>query len=88
MGRRKRVYDAPRSPYRRLLQAGILSAEQEAELADYKASLDPLYLAHEIDRLQQRLIKLSAEKTRDLQRKVLAQAALPAIEGIKIHQTG
>lgn len=88
VGRRKRVYDAPQSPYRRLLEAGILSAEQEAELADYKASLDPLRLAREIDRLQQRLIKLSAEKTRHLQRKVRAQEALPAISGIKIHQTG
>lgn len=82
-GRRKRVYDEPTSPYRRLLAAGILSAQQEAELAAYKTSLDPLHLAREIDRLQQRLVTLAAEKTRALQKQVNAEAALPDITGIK-----
>src|SRR5699024_8717442 len=78
-GRRKRVYDKPTSPYRRLLASEILSARQETELGAYKASLDPLHLAREIDRLQQRLVTLAAEKTRELQQQINAEAALPDI---------
>jgi hypothetical protein len=37
VGRRKRVYDAPKTPYRRLLDSGILSVEQKAELHQYRA---------------------------------------------------
>lgn len=77
------MYDKPTSPYRRLLASGILSAKQEEELAAYKASLDPLHLARQIDRLQQRLVTLAAEKTRELQQQVNAEAALPDTTGIK-----
>jgi len=44
-----------------------------------------LRLAKEIDRLQQRLVTLAAEKTRGLQDQINAQAALPDITGIKTH---
>ena len=40
LGRRKRLYDQPRSPYRRLLEAGVLSPAQEHELAAYRATLE------------------------------------------------
>lgn len=66
------------------LASEILSQEPEAELAAYNASLNPLRLASEIDRLQQRLITLAAGKTRSRQNQVNAKAALPDITGIKL----
>ena len=41
VGRRKRLYDKPCSPYQRLLSAGVLSPAQETELAAYQATLRP-----------------------------------------------
>lgn len=86
VGRRKRVYDTPRTPYQRLLDAEILSPKQQHELADYKASLDAAFIAGEIDRLQQRLIRLAAAKTRKLEAVVEARKALPDPSGIKIRK--
>ena len=54
-GRRKRVYDQPRTPYQRLLDANILSPTQQTELAAYKATLQPTTTAREITRIQQEL---------------------------------
>lgn len=83
VGRRKRVYDTPRTPYQRLLSAKILNPAQLEELAAYKASLKPSHMCHDIDRLQQRLIKLAAKKTRDLEHEV--QPVLPHPSGIRLH---
>ena len=52
LGRRKRLYDKPRSPYQRLHAAGVLSPAQEAELAAYKASLKPVALQRRITEIQ------------------------------------
>lgn len=84
VGRRKRTYDKPRTPYQRLLKAGILSPAQQDELAAYKASLKPAQMSQDIDCLQQRLIKLAAAKTRDLEREVQS-SVLPNALGIKLH---
>lgn len=46
-----------------------------------------MHLVHEIDWLQQRLIALAAEKTRNLQKKINTKAALPDIAGIKNRTT-
>lgn len=82
IGRRKRLYDAPQSPYQRLLQAGVLSPAQQAELAQYKDTLSPVAIADQIDAIQARLIALAAQKTRELERQALRD--LPDPRGIKI----
>lgn len=40
-GRRKRVYDAPETPFIRLCKTGVLSAEKAAELTAYRNTLNP-----------------------------------------------
>ena len=82
VGRRKRVYDKPRSPYQRLLEAGVLSPTQQAELAAHKASLRPAEMARRISLIQQELTRLAAGKTRRLHDQVHWKAPDPA--GLKI----
>lgn len=84
-GRRKRLYDDPKTPYRRLLDTGTLSRAQQAELRTRHDSLAPVAIATEIDRIQQQLIRLAAEKTHQLEREVQAASALPHPVGIKLH---
>ena len=88
VGRRRRVYDRPRSPYYRLLDAGVLSPAQEAELAAYKASLNVVQIARRISTIQQRLTALASAPTRRLERELeyAAAAAMPETEWIKIDQ--
>ncbi|AXR75098.1 transposase [Auritidibacter sp. NML130574] len=86
-GRRKRLYDKPKTPYHRLLDAGILNAQQKQELQKYRAGLDPVGMAAEIDQIQQRLIKLAAGKTARLERQIEKAQALPDPAGIKVHHT-
>ena len=82
-GRRKRVYDQPRTPYQRLLDANILSPTQQTELAAYKATLQPTTTAREITRIQQELTRLAATKTRQLEQQT--RPKLPPISGIRQH---
>lgn len=82
VGRRKRLYDKPRSPYQRLLAAGVLSPAQQAELATYKAGLRPAEMARRIGQIQSELTRLAAGKTRRLQDQVTWKAPDPA--GLKI----
>lgn len=82
VGRRKRVYDKPRSPYQRLLEAGVLSPTQQAELAAHKADLRPAEMARRISLIQQELNRLAAGKTRRLHDQVNWKAPDPA--GLKI----
>lgn len=84
VGRRKRVYDTPRTPFARLVDSGVLSQAQIAGLEGYRAGLDPDAMAKEIDRIQQRLIKLSAAKTAKLEREIEAKDALPDPSGIRV----
>lgn len=67
LGRRKRTYDSPRTPYHRLLEAGILNPTQQAELTAYKTTLKPTAIAREITRIQNELNRLAATKTRKLE---------------------
>lgn len=85
VGRRKRLYDDPKTPYRRLLASGILSHAQQAELKARHDSLDPVAIATEIDSIQQQLIRQAAEKTRDLEREIQAATTPPDPAGIKLH---
>ncbi|MDO5501383.1 MAG: transposase family protein, partial [Propionibacteriaceae bacterium] len=78
VGRRKRVYDKPRSPYQRLLTAGVLSRAQEAELVAYKATLKPVQIQREISDIQQELTRLAGHKTRQLHDQITWKAPDPA----------
>ena len=65
-GRRKRLYDTPRTPFDRLLDASVLSSQQVEELTAYREGLNPAKIAAEIARIQGRLLVLSREKTEQL----------------------
>jgi hypothetical protein len=65
-GRRKRVYDKPRTPFERLLDAGVLSSEQIQDLLTLRASLNPAMLSRDILRLQNMLTSLARRKTEQL----------------------
>lgn len=79
-GRRKRVYDAPQTPFDRLVAAQVLSADQVAELTAYRDSLNPMKIAKEIARIQDRLLDMSKDKTDQLYRRSLP-APLPDVAG-------
>jgi hypothetical protein len=82
-GRRKRVYDAPATPFDRLIATGILSPAQQAELTAYRDSLNPLELARRITELQGRLVGLAKDKT-DRMRDKLGPALPDTDTAIKI----
>lgn len=67
VGRRKRLYDDPKTPVDRLLDAGVLSATQEAKLRARRDKLNPAEIARRIQSLQDRLTGLARDKTLDLQ---------------------
>jgi transposase InsO family protein len=52
-------YDAPLTPYQRVLAAGVLSPAQQAALAAELAALDPITLARDIQRTLDTLWKLA-----------------------------
>jgi hypothetical protein len=62
-GRRKRVYDKPRTPYRRLLDAGTLDEKTRARLEREHAKLNPARITRRITQIQQQLIDLAAART-------------------------
>lgn len=62
-GRRRRVYDDPKTPYQRLLDAGVLSVVQERELREQYAKLNPVELTRDIVRYQSMLIEKARWKT-------------------------
>lgn len=76
-GRRKRLYDELATPFDRLLRSGVLTEEKTAELIAYRDSLNPAHIAREIDRIQQRLTYLAADKTRSLEATELAKKPDP-----------
>ncbi|MDJ1372813.1 transposase [Gulosibacter molinativorax] len=67
VGRRKRVYDDPRTPFDRLLDAEVLAPAQIAELTAYRDSLNPAELARRIVSLQRRLTGLAQRPTLELE---------------------
>lgn len=52
-------YDAPRTPYQRLLAAGVLTAAERRTLATQFAALDPIALGRDIQRTLNTLWKLA-----------------------------
>ena len=65
-GRRRRLYDAPQTPLQRLLAAGTLNPAQQAELVDYRDSLNPAKIGRQIADLQAVLLRLAKDKTEQL----------------------
>ena len=66
VGRRKRVYDKPQTPFSRLLQAEVLSSQQALELIERRKAVNPAELTRNIVRLQCMLTGLAQEKTEHL----------------------
>ena len=66
-GRRKRLYDNPKTPFDRLLAAGVLSPAQETELLARRDRLNPADLARNIQSIQDRLTGLARDRTLTLQ---------------------
>ena len=66
VGRRKRVYDKPQTPFSRLLQAEVLSVQQTHELIERRKAFNPAELTRNIVRLQCILTGLAQEKTEHL----------------------
>ncbi|MDO5495651.1 MAG: integrase, partial [bacterium] len=83
-GRRKRLYDAPATPFDRVLRAQILSPAQTAEMTAYRDSLDPDAIARHIADLQTVLMKLAAEKTDQLYLSTIPSALPDIRKGIRV----
>ena len=62
-GRKKRVYDKPRTPYQRLLDAGALDTKTAARLTREHERLNPARITKRINQIQQQLIELAAART-------------------------
>lgn len=62
-GRRKRVYDAPKTPWQRVRESNLLSPEEEAAVQERIADVNPADLTRQINQIQQRLTGLSQGKT-------------------------
>ncbi|UNX53626.1 integrase [Georgenia sp. TF02-10] len=62
-GRHVRTYDAPRTPYQRVLDSGVLTAEQAAELTAVRAELNPADLTRRITAIQAQLERHARAKT-------------------------
>jgi hypothetical protein len=84
IGRRKRLYDAPATPFDRLLAAQVLSPTQQAELVAYRDSLNPAALARRIADLQTRLLVLAKDKTEQLYLAGIPSALPDVRKGIRI----
>jgi hypothetical protein len=66
-GRKKRVYDKPRTPYQRLLAAGVLNETTRARLEAAHADLNPARITRRLNAIQQQLIQLAAARTQGTQ---------------------
>lgn len=62
-GRRRRVYDSPRTPWRRVLDSGLLTDDQVTAISERVDGVNPADLTRQINQIQMRLIELSKSKT-------------------------
>lgn len=83
VGRRRRVYDEPKTPYQRVLDSGVLSRQQEQQLRAQYAKLNPVELTRDILRYQSMLIAKAKHKT-----DVLAMEVEDATKRRQKRQTG
>ena len=85
-GRRKRLYDRPRTPLDRLLDTDAPADAQKDELIDYRNRLNPAVITRRIIELQDVLVRLAKDKTDQLH---LAQipSILPDVrKGIRVRR--
>jgi hypothetical protein len=83
-GRRTRLYDKPKTPLDRLLEAQVLAPTQEAELVAYRDTLNPAAIGREIADLQAVLLKLAKDKTEQLYLASIPTALPDVRKGIRI----
>jgi hypothetical protein len=69
-GKNIRIYDAPKTPYQRVLESGVLTPEKAAELEALFNTTNPAELTRHITRIQQQLINLAAAKNQALQKPI------------------
>ena len=62
-GRRKRLYDRPRTPLDRLLDTDAPADAQKDELIDYRNRLNPAVITRRTGELQDVLVRLAKDKT-------------------------
>lgn len=62
-GRKKRIYDKPKTPYQRLLDCGILDESTRTTIEIEHADLNPAAITRRINQIQQQLIDLAAART-------------------------
>ncbi len=62
-GRRTRLYDAPKTPWQRVRESGVLTAEQADTVQARVAGVNPADLTRRINQIQLRLTELSQAKT-------------------------
>lgn len=62
-GRRRRVYDKPKTPWQRLQQSGILNEQQLSKVAARIDGMNPADLTRQINTIQMQLLDLAKEKT-------------------------
>lgn len=63
-GRKKRIYDKPKTPYQRLLDCGILDESTRTTIEVEHADLNPAAITRRINQIQQQLIDLAAARTK------------------------
>ncbi len=62
-GRKKRIYDQPRTPYQRLLDSGLVNPTTLTRLETEHARLNPARISRQINTIQQQLIDLAKQRT-------------------------
>jgi len=83
-GRRKRLYDQPRTPLQRLLTAAVLAPAQQADLLAYRDSLNPAKIARTIAELQTQLLVLAKDKTEQLSLASIPTTLPDVSKGIRV----
>lgn len=80
-GRRRRVYDAPKTPWQRLQESGVLDAQHLSDVAARIDGVNPADLTRKINKIQMKLLDLAKEKTEALAaaRHVDLEALQPSI---------
>ena len=83
-GRPKRLYDTPRTPFERLLAAGVLSPTQIAEMTAYSIGSTRAEMGRQIANLQAVLLKLAAAKTEQMYLASIPSALPNVRNGIRV----
>jgi transposase InsO family protein len=80
-GRRKRIYDKPATPWRRLQTSGVLNTQQLSFIAARVDGINPADLTRQINAIQMQLLDLAKAKTEALAatRHLDLQALQPSI---------